>query len=188
MTEVWKDQEGKETRFDAIAFSLNITWEGTVDKAKLYMPLYIQFMIGAAMYPLKDLLERVTHVIDRISINYADGFELCFLARFQELFYDKHCPSRVLSGFFTERQRFGSCGVEQFADATYCMPKGMKKGTTANLARNLSALRDDMDKVWMKYERLNQKLFGESPGVLLLTMVQNSKLMVELAVKNYSIT
>ncbi|KAG7377075.1 hypothetical protein PHYPSEUDO_012230, partial [Phytophthora pseudosyringae] len=102
LSTVWKAHGGEEIMYDAIALNFGIIWGGTVFEAKLFVPPDVQHMILSSVYPLRDLLEKVTPAISNISINHADELELCFLKRFQELFYEKHCPKNVLPNFFTE--------------------------------------------------------------------------------------
>ncbi|KAK1933582.1 hypothetical protein P3T76_011796 [Phytophthora citrophthora] len=102
MADTWEDVGGEKVFYDTIANGVGIAWEGTLDKATLYLPPFIQQMILAFLYPLRKYLLKVAK--SKVSLDYPAVFEWVCLKRFQELF-DKNmkshgCPKDTLPVFF----------------------------------------------------------------------------------------
>ncbi|KAK1939256.1 hypothetical protein P3T76_008640 [Phytophthora citrophthora] len=129
LTQGWKDKDNREISYDAIAHFFDVSWDGTVGSATLYMPPYIQQLLLAFLCPLTEYLDKVANC--QISLNYATILEWACLERFQDLF-DEHsqgCPHKVLPEFFTEHQLFGMCTGVQFSKHTCPVPTATEKWT-----------------------------------------------------------
>ncbi|KAL3666180.1 hypothetical protein V7S43_008967 [Phytophthora oleae] len=72
LSECWTDNGGTQISYETTVSEFGIGWEGNIHAALLYMPSYIQKPILAAVYPFKDLLEKVAPAISHISIDYPD--------------------------------------------------------------------------------------------------------------------
>ncbi|KAG1701525.1 hypothetical protein DVH05_010826 [Phytophthora capsici] len=198
MADTWKDDEGKEILYDAIANSFGIAWEGTVDKAMLYMPPFTRQLILAFLYPLRKYLLIVAKSKD--SFDYPAVFEWVCLKRFQELFeknVESHgCPKDTLSGFFTDQQTFGRCTGVQFSEGCPLMPKIAKNGSLKSTLHSPTAspelwptLMTEIDKIFVDEHRLNLKPLQKSASadVILMTQIDNTKLTIGLAVKKLQV-
>ncbi|KAL3674147.1 hypothetical protein V7S43_000108 [Phytophthora oleae] len=128
LAQVWEDKGGNEISYDTIANSFDIAWDGTLERATLYMPPYHQHVMLAFLYPLRDYLNKVS--ICQISPDYSAAFEWVCVKRFQELFGEnsRGCSHVVLPDFFTKQQKFGLCTEVRFAKHTRPMPKITEKG------------------------------------------------------------
>ncbi|KAF4130439.1 hypothetical protein GN958_ATG20333 [Phytophthora infestans] len=96
----------KYITYDGIADSLNIAWEGTAEKAKLYMSATTQSIVLALVYPMKERLFKSPTVIGVSSIY---NLKACVVTRFRELSDEAKSSYDALPGFFTADQLFGGC-------------------------------------------------------------------------------
>ncbi|KAK1945540.1 hypothetical protein P3T76_002588 [Phytophthora citrophthora] len=204
LTECWRDQGGKRISNEAMVSEFGIAWDGNKLAAKLYVPPCIQKAILAAVYPVKELLQKVAPAISNISIDYAGMFEMLCLARFKELLQTKACPQDALPGFFTSEQLFGQCRGVQFAEDTYRIPKTTRKASKIEPPSigSATAHPDQVVNVMSEIGNLRKRLSGvdldpsppASLDVLLSTnaqlarpaseTLQDTELTVGLAVKS----
>ena len=110
LTSTYSDAGGKKISHDIIANQAFISWEGTVDNARLYTHPFVKMILENYFCPLKEYLSLVGD-ISKVSIDYSNVFEWICLKRFQEIFSTPQQPNLILPLFFSTVLFGNLCGL-----------------------------------------------------------------------------
>ncbi len=98
-----------------------MTWEGTLNSARLEVSAEAIELIAAYFSPFKEYLNLIVRSL-ALSLDFAYIFEVILMKRFQEMFQEAGRPSEVLPNFF-DTAFFGSCQDLLISDHARPMPQ-----------------------------------------------------------------
>ena len=138
LTTTATDPGGKSLTYDIIANNAFISWEGTVNAARLYTLPFVKIMLKGIILPFRKYLECLG-MITGVSVDYANAFEWMSLKRFQEIFSlgENRRPADALPLYFNT-PIFGNCLVT-FSSTTRLMPKITESGNHISSLQSLTA-------------------------------------------------
>ncbi|KAI9329884.1 hypothetical protein BDR26DRAFT_1011589 [Obelidium mucronatum] len=127
LSKMIKDAGGKSTPRENIATNSFFAWEGTLEKARLYVHPIVKALLENYVLPFRVYLQHVGNT-NRVSIDHANVFEWMFLKRFQEIFTEPKNPSLVLPAFFNS-PKFGGYKSVSFSSLVRRIPKITSAGS-----------------------------------------------------------
>ena len=196
LTKTFSDSGEKELIYAIVASNAFISWEGTLNEAKLFTHPFVKHALDALFLPFKKYLESIESA-SCVSIDYPNAFEWLCLKRFQELFTKKQQP-RLIHPLFFSSPIFGNCKEVYFPNETRLLPKISYQGSINSDLDSKTAHPDSWKKLMSLIDGLGDSLCfkfrskSASCDAMLTTKAEfeqeKVKLTVGLAVKNFSTT
>jgi hypothetical protein len=195
LTQTFEDAGNKILTYDIIANESFISWEGTVQVARLYTHPFVKSILENFLLPFKEYLGYVGNV-SSVSLDNPNVFEWMVLKRFQELFVTAQNPKDVLPLFF-DTAVFGSLCELSFSSKIRHIPKITKKGKRPADLDSETARPDDWHTLMSQVDKLpniclKPRSKSASSDALLIAGANSKKgrvtVTVGLAVKNFGKT
>ena len=191
LTKTASDAGDRELFYDIIASQVFISWEGTVESARLYTHPFVRNTLENYLRPLKEYLGFVGNV-SKVSVDYPNVFEWICLKRFQEIFSAPQQPNKILPLFF-QTVVFGNLNGLSFSNQTRPIPKITSGGSGFDLDKETCNPKD-WHILMQKIDKLGSICLkplakSASSDAFLISEAElnkrSFKVTVGLAVKNY---
>ena len=191
LTKTKSDAGDRELFYDVIASQVFISWEGTVESARLYTHPFVRNTLENYLRPLKEYLGFVGNV-SKVSVDYPNVFEWICLKRFQEIFSAPQQPNKILPLFF-QTVVFGNLNGLSFSNQTRPIPKITSGGSGLDLDKETCNPKD-WHILMQKIDKLGSICLkplakSASSDAFLISEAElnktSFKVTVGLAVKNY---
>ncbi|KAI9330839.1 hypothetical protein BDR26DRAFT_899605 [Obelidium mucronatum] len=195
LREVIKDAGGRNLTLDSLAYNSNFGWDGTIEKARLFVHPFVKTYMESYLLPFREYIQHVGN-FTRVSVNYANVFEWMFLKRFQDMFSHPQSPGLVLPKFF-KNANFGTYQSVIFSSFVRPMPRITKLGSQKTMKMNSSTIHPDcwpklLDRIMPGPICLKPLPKSSSSDAILIGSATDQSdsivLTIGLAVKNYGRT